>query len=140
MGNGKLAKGVDGVELLVIHRYIRMLPSFLGMATMWLAYGEAECWMRPAARYWFKYSIGLLGEDRVYAVGAGKYWSAVRRGGDLERNERARAKVSFGNIREFAEDVIDGGQPEQPWRSPTTTLTQVYQSTHELGVALFSSS
>ena len=30
---------------------MRTIPSFLGIATIGLGYGEVECWMRPVVRY-----------------------------------------------------------------------------------------
>ena len=45
---------------------IRTLPDFFAMTTSRVEYGEVECWIRPAARYWFKVAstsyakIGLI--------------------------------------------------------------------------------
>ena len=50
-GDGQLAQGADGVKLFVVDDYPD-ITVFLGMATIGLAYGEGECWIRPAARYW----------------------------------------------------------------------------------------
>ena len=33
---------------------MRALRYFFGMTTGGLEYGEVECWIRPAGRYWFK--------------------------------------------------------------------------------------
>lgn len=46
----ELSEGADGVELLRVDRSSNVSVLF-GIATMELDHDEAECWMRPAARY-----------------------------------------------------------------------------------------
>ena len=57
---------------------IRTFPSFFGIATIGLEYGEVECWMRPAARHWssataFWATMGLMryGWDVTGALSGG---------------------------------------------------------------------
>ena len=52
--------------------------------------------------------IGFLGQDRVRPVGAGGDGCTVRRDGNLEGDQGARAEVGLGrgeDVREFAKNV-----------------------------------
>ena len=63
--DGQLAEAADLVEFLVVDN-VRTPPDFFGITTSGLEYGEVECWIRRAARYWFKVAstslakIGLI--------------------------------------------------------------------------------
>ena len=51
-----------------------------------------------------------FGKDGVDSVRAGGNWFAVRRYGDLERHQRARAEVGLGggeDVRKLAEDISE---------------------------------
>ena len=38
----------------------RTLPSFFGIATIGLKYGQVECWMRPVSQYWLSTASACL--------------------------------------------------------------------------------
>ena len=52
--NRQLAEAADLAEFLAVHGDPRASKEFLGMTTSGLEYGEVECWIRLAARYWSK--------------------------------------------------------------------------------------
>ena len=65
--NLQLAKHANLVELLVVHRDPHA-DRYLRSDRKRDEYGEVECQISPAARYWLG-RIHLFGQYRVYAMG-----------------------------------------------------------------------
>ena len=57
--DGQLVEVADLAEFLVVDRYLSA-SRLLRMTSSGLEYGEVECWIRPAARYWFKVASASL--------------------------------------------------------------------------------
>ena len=78
-GDGELAQGADGVMLLVVHCYPGV-AIILGNGDHGAGVRRGRVLNEACGQLFVKYSIGLLGEDRVDSVGAGKHRGAVRGG------------------------------------------------------------
>ena len=89
-------------------------PGFFGMTTSGLEYGEVECWINPAARYWLRGCVHFFDQNRVYAMGPGCDRSTALRDRDLEGHQGARPKVRLrggehiGKFTEHTTEVFDG--------------------------------
>ena len=93
-GDGQLAQGVDGVKPLVVHGYSNV-AVFLGNGEHRAGVWGSGVLDQAGNQVLVEHSAGLLGENRVDAVRAGKYGGAIRGCGNLERNKGARADLGF---------------------------------------------
>ena len=84
-GDGKLAQGADGIELLVVHRYPDV-AILLGDGDHGAGVRRGRVLNKACGQALVEYSIRLLSEDRVDTVGAGEHGGAVRGDGNLEGN------------------------------------------------------
>ena len=71
VGDGELSEGADRVKLIVVDRNTD--AAIFAIAIIGLEYGEVECWMRPAARYWSSTASTFLAK-----MGLMRYGRAVK--------------------------------------------------------------
>ena len=94
-GDVKLTERADGVELLVVYHYSDV-AVFLGDGDHGAGVRRCRVLGEAGGQVLVEYHIFLLAEDGINAARTGSDRDSVRGDGDLERNKRARAKISLG--------------------------------------------
>ena len=103
-GDGESSEGADGVQLLVVDGDVDA-SILLGGDNHWAGIWSSGMPDEAGGQILVDDGIGFFGQDWVHPAAAGGDGGAVRRDGDLEWYEGARAEVGVGrgeDVPEFA--------------------------------------